>query len=36
MKNHVIGFVLTLIGTAVLGPIGLIGGVVAWVLMAKK
>lgn len=36
MKNHLAGFGITLVGTLILGPLGLILGVVAWILMAKK
>ena len=36
MKTHVVGFSITALGTIFLGPLGLIIGIIAWVLMAKS
>ena len=36
MLAHIIGASLTLVLTMILGPLGLILGIVAWVLMAKN
>lgn len=36
MSKHAIGFCLTLVGTLLLGPLGLFAGIVAWVFIAKS
>jgi hypothetical protein len=36
MSAHLVGFGITAVGTLLLGPLGLIIGIIAWVLMAKK
>lgn len=36
MTNHLVGFGITAVGSLLLGPLGLILGIVVWVLIAKK
>ncbi len=36
MIKHASGFAITLTGTLILGPLGLILGIVAWVLIVKS